>query len=221
MYKVRLSFYKKGYAKFVSHLDLMRMFQRIFKISGVDIAFSQGFNPHPKMSIAYPLPVGTTSDEEYLDIQLNSAPNFETLVPQINSAMPRDIRIMRAWEPKEAMNLLCFSKYTVRIALIENVDNPQRLIDKFLSRDTIVIAKKSKKGISDVDIKPLIREIKIEECNGTEIILNMVLSTGEKANLKASSVLDAFVKYIPEFKLLHWDINRDSLLKENMMKIDV
>ena len=97
MYKVRLSFYKKDYAKFVSHLDLMKMLQRVFRIAGVDVTFSQGFNPHPKMSIAYPLPVGVTSGEEYLDLQVDSMPDYDKLVEQINSAMPRDIKIIKSW----------------------------------------------------------------------------------------------------------------------------
>lgn len=221
MYKVRLSFYKKGYAKFVSHLDLMKMFQRIFKIAEVDIAFSQGFNPHPKMSIAYPLPVGNTSDEEYIDIQLNSEPDYEKIVTQINSAMPMDIKITKAWEPKENMNLLCFSKYTVKGSLTHSVDNLEKLIYGFLQRQDIVIAKKTKKGVSDADIKPWIKELKLLENSDKDFVLQMVLSTGEKANLKAVSVLEALSKYIEEFKPLYFDINRDCILKENMTKIDV
>ncbi|MBQ2897356.1 MAG: DUF2344 domain-containing protein [Clostridia bacterium] len=221
MYKVRLSFYKKGYAKFVSHLDLMRMFQRIFKIAGVDIAFSQGFNPHPKMSIAHPLPVGVTSDEEYLDIQLNSMPDYDRLVSQINKAMPEDIKILRAWEPIEAMNLLCLSKYTVKLTLREKVHCFEDIITAFKNMNEIVVSKKTKKGIADVDIKPWIKSFDILESDGTDFTVSMLLSTGEKANLKAFTVLDALAKYIPEFKLLYCDINRDCILKENMAKIDV
>lgn len=221
MYKVRVSFYKKGYAKFVSHLDLMRMFQRIFKIAGVDITFSQGFNPHPKMSIAYPLPVGVTSDEEYLDIQLNAMPDYERLVEQINSAMPKDIQIIRAWEPIEQMNLLCLSKYTVKITLQEKLERFEQLLNEFKNKVDIVVDKKTKKGIANVDIKPWIKAVDILENDGINITLNMILSTGEKANLKATNVLDALAEYVEGFKLLYCDINRDCLLKENMMKIDV
>ncbi len=221
MYKVRLSFFKKDYAKFVSHLDLMKMFQRVFRIAGVDVTFSQGFNPHPKMSIAYPLPVGVTSEEEYLDLQVDSEPDYEKLVEQINSAMPKDIKIIKAWQPKENLNLICFAKYNVKVTLEKELENLTSLIEEFCGRDEIVIDKKTKKGISATDIKPMIKEIKILNENNLEIDFEFVLSIGEKANLKATGVIDAMEKYIPEFKAMYLDIERDGIFKENMTKIDI
>lgn len=221
MYKVRLSFYKKDYAKFVSHLDLMKMFQRVFKIAGVDVTFSQGFNPHPKMSIAYPLPVGVTSEEEYLDIQVDSAPDYEKLVQQINSAMPKDIKIIKAWEPKENLNLIRYAKYNVKVTLENELDNIAELTEKFLNEDEIIIDKKTKKGISATDIKSMIKEIKTVGTNGKDAEFQFILSIGEKANLKATGVLDAMEKYIPGFKVMYTDIERDGIFKENMTKIDI
>ena len=221
MYKVRLSFYKKDYAKFVSHLDLMKMFQRVFKIAGVDVTFSQGFNPHPKMSIAYPLPVGVTSEEEYLDLQVDSAPDYEKLVAQINSAMPKDIKIIKAWEPKENLNLIRYAKYNVKVTLENELDNIAELTEKFLTEDEIIIDKKTKKGISATDIKSMIKEIKTVRADGLEAEFQFVLSIGEKANLKATGVLDAMEKYIADFKVMYTDIERDGIFKENMTKIDI
>ncbi len=221
MYKVRLSFFKKDYAKFVSHLDLMKMFQRVFRIAGVDVTFSQGFNPHPKMSIAYPLPVGVTSEEEYLDLQVDSAPDYEKLVEQINSAMPKDIKITKAWEPKENLNLICYAKYNVKVTMENELDNLSLLVDEFCKRDEIIIDKKTKKGISATDIKSMIKEIKIVAENNIEADFEFVLSIGEKANLKATSVIEAMEKYIPQFKAMYLDIERDGIFKENMTKIDI
>lgn len=221
MHKVRLSFYKKDYAKFVSHLDLMKMFQRVFRIAGVDVTFSQGFNPHPKMSIAYPLPVGVTSEEEYLDLQVDSKPDYEKLVEQINSAMPKDIKIIKAWEPKENLNLICFAKYNVKVTLEKELENLISLVNEFCNRNEIVIDKKTKKGISATDIKAMIKEIKILNVNGLEADFEFVLSIGEKANLKATGVIDAMEKYIPDFNVMYSDIERDGIFKENMTKIDI
>ena len=221
MYKVRLSFYKKDYAKFVSHLDLMKMFQRVFKIAGVDVTFSQGFNPHPKMSIAYPLPVGVTSEEEYLDMQVDSEPDYEKLVKQINSAMPKDIKIIKAWEPKENLNLICYARYNVKVTLENELPNIASLTEGFLERGEIVIDKKTKKGVSATDIRPMIKEIKTVNEKGREIDFQFVLSIGEKANLKATGVIEAMEKYIPEFKVMYTDIERDGIFKENMTKIDI
>ena len=79
MYKIRICFSKTGYSKYVSHLDLMKTLQRTFRRGGIDISYSQGFNPHPIMSIAHPLPLGVEGLNEYMDISVDSKPNFEEL----------------------------------------------------------------------------------------------------------------------------------------------
>ena len=173
------------------------------------------------MSIAYPLPVGVTSEEEYLDLQVDSVPDYEKLVEQINSAMPKDTKITKAWQPKENLNLICYAKYNVKVTLENELDNLTSLISEFCSRDEIVIDKKTKKGISATDIKPMIKEIKIVNENGLETDFEFVLSIGEKANLKATSVIEAMEKYIPQFKAMYLDIERDGIFKENMTKIDI
>ena len=70
--KVRMRFSKSGTMKFIGHLDIMRYFQKAFRRSGIDIAYSGGFSPHQIMSFAAPLGVGLESDGEYLDVELNS-----------------------------------------------------------------------------------------------------------------------------------------------------
>jgi len=221
MYKVRLSFFKKDYAKFVSHLDLMKMFQRVFRIAGVDVTFSQGFNPHPKMSIAYPLPVGVTSGEEYLDLQVDSAPDYVDLVNKINSAMPKDIKITKAWEPRDNMNEICLAEYTTILTLYNEISELESVIETFMARKDIVVDKKTKKGISATDIKSMIKKVDVVENNGREVTIKMLLSIGEKANLKATTVLEAMEKYIEGFAVEYTDINRDGIFKENMTKIDI
>ena len=88
-------------------------------------------------------------------------------------------------------------------------------------RDDILVDKKTKKGISATDIKSMIKKLDVIENNGQEVIVKMLLTIGEKANLKATTVLEAMEKYIKDFKVEYQDINRDGIFKENMTKIDI
>ena len=66
--KVRVKFRKYGPVRFIGHLDVMRFFQKAIRRAEIDIAYSQGFNPHQKLSISNPLPIGVTGSEEFLEI---------------------------------------------------------------------------------------------------------------------------------------------------------
>ena len=71
--KVRIKFSKTGCMKFIGHLDVMRYFQKAIRRCGLDVSYSQGYNPHQLISFAAPLGVGLTSDGEYMDMQLESS----------------------------------------------------------------------------------------------------------------------------------------------------
>ena len=220
MFKVRLSFSKQGYAKYVSNLDLMRMFQRVFKIANVDIAYSQGFNPHQKISISNPLPIGVTGSEEYIDIQTNSVPDYDKMVSDINEILPPDIRILWAAEPKDNLNEIKMAEYDVKFTVLHKLPDFEEYVDALKVKDDIVVSKKTKRGISNVDIKPYIHNLEILESDGYEFKLKMLLETSDVSNLKATTVLDAFKKYIPNFELDYYVINRNALYKKNMTKIN-
>ena len=68
--KIRIRFAKQGMMKFVGHLDMVRYFQKVMRRANVDIVYSEGFSPHPKMSFAAPLGVGIISRGEYFDIEV-------------------------------------------------------------------------------------------------------------------------------------------------------
>ena len=94
--EVRIKFAKYDTMKFISHLDVMRYFQKAVRRSGLDVAYSEGFNPHQIMSFAAPLGVGQTSESEYFDIELKTVPPLEELVDRLNATMTDGMRILSA-----------------------------------------------------------------------------------------------------------------------------
>ena len=143
MYKIRICFSKTGYSKYVSHLDLMKTLQRTFRRGGIDISYSQGFNPHPIMSIAHPLPLGVEGFNEYMDISVDSKPDFEELKIKMNNALPQDIRVHSVFSVDKPLNTLVRAEYTADIVVKNSISELEQKITEFLSLKVIVVEKKT------------------------------------------------------------------------------
>ena len=98
MDKLRLRFSKEGRAVYISHLDLMRTMQRAFMRAGFRLKYSEGFNPHPVMSILLPLSVGCASGCELMDFSLTNDEDLAALPARLNGAMPEGITALEAYE---------------------------------------------------------------------------------------------------------------------------
>lgn len=229
--KVRVKFSKTGSMKFIGHLDVMRYFQKAIRRSGIDIAYSQGFNPHQLISFAAPLGVGLTSDSEYMDMELNSSFSSKEAMDRLNAAMNDEIRVESYVEledgSKNAMSIVAAADYCVSLKdgypLVEDF---QTKFDTFLTQPEIIMLKKTKKSEKEVNIKPYIYHVgytteefgnKINQNihktvaqqyeNGQKIY--MQIATGSVVNIKPELIMEAFYQYIQmPFEPLTYQIHR-------------
>jgi len=175
MGKLRLRFSKTGRAKYISHLDLMATFRRALLRAGVELRYTQGFNPHPVMSIALPLSVGCESVCELLDFQ----PEGEFLpfdsLDLLNAALPDGIEVFQCYAPGRKAGEIKWIE--VSGSFIYNAGPPPRAAERLSERygvGSIVISKRTKRGVSDIDIAPFIRDVKFYE--GDAIAMTAKLS---------------------------------------------
>ena len=106
MDKLRLRFRKTGRAVYISHLDLMHTMQRAFSRAGLALKYSEGFNPHPQISIALPLSVGAGSLCEVMDFRLKEDVELSSLPQRLTAVMPEGIEVIEAYEPERKVALL-------------------------------------------------------------------------------------------------------------------
>ncbi|MDR2940313.1 MAG: TIGR03936 family radical SAM-associated protein [Clostridiales bacterium] len=176
-YNYRLKFSKLGRMVFIGHLDLLKLFQKIFRKAGLPVRYSNGFNPHQIMSFACPLPLGFSSCAEYLDIGLTQEIEPETIKQLINMALPNGLSILdvkRAY--KNASAQVAAAAYEVKFK--HNV-SPE-IIEGILREKEIFIDKKTKSGTKREDIRGGIYDLRlIGSCT-----VYMLISTGSKQNLK-------------------------------------
>ena len=147
--KLRLRFKKEGLARFISHLDLMRTFERAFRRAELPIAFSQGFNPRPKMTFASALSVGISSSSEYLDVEFSEDVSASDVALKLNPALPEGIKVTDVKMADEAISLsmLNGAKYVVRLALNEvDLEELKKSTKGLLEQKEIIIEKRTKSG---------------------------------------------------------------------------
>lgn len=192
-YEYRLVFEKTGRAKYISHLDLMRCFQRAFKRAGIPLWYTQGFNPHAYLMFPLALSLGTDSSVEILDIALTEQLPFDELRDKMNTSMPEGLRIVSAGEPVMKHTEIVFAEYEVDFSVKgQTGDETARCFSDFLSQEKIEVEKRSKKrGANLVDIKPHINLLSISS-EGEYARVSLRLPAGSEFNLNTNVVFEAF-----------------------------
>ena len=180
MDKLRLRFEKTGRAIYISHLDLMHTMQRAFSRAGYELKYSEGFNPHPQISIALPLSVGVASLCEIMDFRLKTDVDLAELPERLSRVMPEGIRVLEAYEPERKVNQLKWLQ--VEGVFAYDMRTAREMcgeLERFFARDSLVITKKTKRGMGQTDIRPGIRQIAFEAADQETVLLNACLSAQE------------------------------------------
>ncbi len=197
MDKLRLRFSKTGRAVYISHLDLMQTMQRGFARAGYALKYSEGFNPHPQISIALPLSVGAASVCELMDFRLKEDVDLAALPQRLTAALPEGIEVTAAYEAE----VKCANIKWLQIeGLFEYDERPyaamaQALTD-FYAQDSIIITKKTKRGMGETDIRPAIRSIAFTAAE-EGVSVSAVISAQEPT-LNPELLKDALLQLRPE-----------------------
>lgn len=217
MAKYILKYGRDDRVKFISHLDFVRCFHRAVRRSKLNFEFSQGFNPHPVMTIAQPLPVAVTSECEYMKVGLVTELSEKEISAELDKSMPPGFFVydVRRVEGKEIdLTKIDMAEYITEI----ECENPGD-IDIILNQKELIVPKKTKSGVKDSDIRPHIFEIENIGFKDGIQILRMVISCGSQYNLKPETVVSAMEKYCNGFKPTFTASHRKRMLinKEEVM----
>lgn len=193
---LRIKYRKTPEGRFLSHLDLVRTMQRAFRRAHLPLAYSEGFNPHPKLSYGSALAVGVTSEGEYLDVELRNDLSVLELKDRLKEAMPPGLEILEIkilGDRKESLTaLINLARYQVEIPVTKAID-PDKLEQAaadILSREQLEVMRHGKKGLRSIDIRKGIYGLK---ASGSEnkIVLEMDLQTGSEGNVRPEEVAEA------------------------------
>ena len=195
--KLRLLFAKKGRAVYISHLDLMRTMQRVFLRAGYSLKYSEGFNPHPVISILLPLGVGASSECEMMDFQLLEDADLSAMPERLNKAMPEGIVALSVTEAQGKVKDLKWLRISGTLDYDDRDAGEMRNgLQAFFAREQIVITKKTKRGEGEADIAPAIREIGFT-AGEKRVYLSAVISAQEPT-LNPEHLVSALRQLAPE-----------------------
>ncbi len=213
--KYRLQFTKQDKMQYIGHLDLLKVFQRSIKRAKLPIAYSQGFNPHQQMSFAIPLPLGATSDSEFIDIALTNEVEPDAIRQALNDQLPDGvcIRVARKLQDNEKNGAAALIAATYDITLNEPIENIQATLETMLACEEMPFEKTSKNKTKTINIRPMIYEL---QSIGTDdsVVLRATIATGSMENLKPDHLV-AYLYNILGLPFLHYKIryNRIDMLQ--------
>ena len=198
MSKLRLLFVKEAQASYISHLDLIRTFQRAFPRTELEIKHTQGYHPHPIMSIVLPLPVGQSSDCELLDFEVTQDSDGAGVAARLNTGMPTGLRVLDCYSAVRPIRELADLRAEVELEYDGGV--PAGAVDalqELFARPELVIQKRTKrKDLADVDIAPMLRSVALTEGEG--VIRADVIVQAQNPGLNPQLLGKAIERYLPE-----------------------
>lgn len=198
---IRAKFTREENVRFISHLDIMRVFERALRRARLPVKYSEGYNPRPAIVFGLPLPVGVTSEAEYADFELTQKITPQEFLKALSMQLPGGLKLVAAAVRKGKENIMA----SVDAALYDMVlyskhkgfkTQVEKCLDEMLNSRELSVEKNTKRGPEMVDIRPLVIKAEISHerarwCtesdygnNLTGAFLTMLVSAGSRGNLK-------------------------------------
>jgi radical SAM-linked protein len=179
MQRLRLTFSRGEEIKYISHLDLMRCWERALRRAEVPLAYSEGFTPHPRISLAAPLPLGVTSEAELMDISLQKTLSPYSLIQSLRKQLPPGIDILEVQQiPLMIPSLqsqLRYAEYRVVVKAGQSVAEMQTAITSLLEAERLPWQHMRDTGPRHYDLRALIKHIWLVSGDGVAFTLGMRL----------------------------------------------
>jgi len=193
--RLRITFAKGEPIKYISHLDLMRTWERALRRAQVPLAYSEGFNPRPKISIAAPLPVGFTGRGEVMDIVLSRRTSPYSFAKRLKPHLPPGLEILSVEEVYLSLpslqSQMRYAEYRVVVESEEALAKMEKRVDQVLSAQSLPRQRERKGRVTEYDLRPLVDDLWIEGREGAACVLGMRLQSDSQATGRPDEVLEA------------------------------
>ena len=220
---IRVKYKKEDEMIFISHLDLQRLLQRAFRRAKINLSYSEGFNPHPKMSYGNALALGVESQGEYVDIEIEDDIEVKEFLERKNEQLPDGKKFVKGQEidPKtpSLSSIIVYGEYIFNIDLEVPLSKEfvKSRVLNFVKSKEIIITKKNKKGKKvEVDIRPMIRNFDLVSLDDNRVTFVSTIATGSKANLN----INILIPQILDMLNLDMDPREVGVLRRDLYKVE-
>lgn len=178
MNRLRIRFKRGEEIKYISHLDIIRLWHRIFRRAGVALAYSEGFNPHPRLALASPLALGVTSETELMDIYLERPMSASSFTTAVAGCLPPGLEIVQAALVSPLLpsmqSQLRQAEYRVRVAVPAGFDICAA-VSALMGKESLPWQHQRDTGTKSYDLRKLIEEVRVCAESAGEAVLEMRL----------------------------------------------
>jgi radical SAM-linked protein len=193
--RLRIVFGKNAELKYISHLDLLRTWERALRRARVPLAYSQGFNPRPKLFFAAALPVGCTGSAEMLDLVLEQRVELRGFASSLKAQMPQGLQLHSLSEipltlPPLPSDVIA-AEYEVQVQGGEAADAIQNQIDALLAATSIPRSRQRPDGARAYDLRPLVQSLRLVRQRRDVAIIHMRLQADARGTGRPDEVMAA------------------------------
>lgn len=196
MKNVRIWFIKEFECKYISHLDLNRCMLRAVRRAELPIWYTEGFNPHPFVTFPLPISLGIDAKRECMDIRIVDDSYVINQIPErMNKYLPSGIQVFSATYPELDPKYICFAKYSATVSSdgITDLELKEK-IQALCELDSVIIQKKSKAGMKDIDVLPYIKAMEFN--NSESCSFEVILPAGNTKNVALPLIIKAVENYL-------------------------
>ena len=193
MFEYRVCFAKENKLKFLSHLELIRATLRSLRRAGLEMVYSEGFHPHPKLSFGPALAVGVSSSREYFDLQLVRDVTPEAFKARLNEALPEGLTILdvkRITHHVKPLNAM-INRASYSLVLRADPEDIPAIIEFIVhlpEQQELPVDHRNKEGIKTVNIRPWLHNVNAEAIGTDRIVVNMSGEIGSGGNLRPEDI---------------------------------
>jgi len=187
--------YRKGdEVRWISHLDLKRTLERAMRRAQLPLALTEGHNPHPRLSLGPPLPLGATGDAELLVIHLSEPVGPGEVKERLNQQLPPGLEVMETWalpryKKKETFGDIDVAEYRVTIRGEVAAGKVRQRVKELLARQELIVERGGERPERVVDLRPLILSLSVAHATEEEVELYMRLRTGSHGGARPQEVI--------------------------------
>jgi radical SAM-linked protein len=201
MFRLRVRFSRGEELKFISHLDIIRLWVRALRRARIPLEYTEGFSPHPRISLAVPLSVGVTADNELMDISIIKVVSPHWFVETVNQQLPDGLRVLEATpispNVPSLQSQVRFTQYQVEVKTDKSEEEVKTMIDRLLPLENLPWHHERDTGRKSYDLRGLIDDIWLIEFKPALCVLGMRLRCDETGSGRPEQVALAlgFVEY--------------------------
>lgn len=179
MRRLRLTFSRQDRLKWLSHLDMMRLWERALRRAEVPLAFSQGFTPHPRIAMALPLPVGAEGESELMDVVVAEPVALPSFIERLRPQLPEGVALHSLEEVDlvgpSLQSRVRFADYAIRLATGQSTEESEAAVQGFLAQTEAFLEVRRGKRVATLNLRALVVSLAVTEASGEACELQMRL----------------------------------------------